>query len=150
MIQKIFGLTILIFVCALFLFSVTGCEGAGKNDREAREKLEATLTEWNTNGTYPISETDVDTTGYLKEWSFKYAKMIIVFDGLKAHPVISRSVLERIAVEWYGSYPENIKPRFKLKVTAYIDAISNDAEWGWTEVDKKGKPETHWYKTDVY
>lgn len=150
MIQRTLGLTVLLFVCALFLFSAVGCEGASKNDREARDKLEATLTEWNANGDYPIPEKDVDTTGYLKEWSFKYAKMNIVFDGSKAHPVMSRSVLEKIAVQWYNSYPANQTPRFKLRVTAYHDAINEDAEWGWTEVDKEGKPETHWYKTDVY
>lgn len=119
-------------------------------DRTAQAKLHLRLQEWNENGTFPISEPAFDTTGFLKEWRFKYSKLYITFDGNKAHPVTSRSVMETIALEWYELYPENRKPRFTLVVRAFKDTESSSTEWGFCRILKDGRAEVHWYATDVY
>lgn len=119
-------------------------------DKEVQVSLDEKLTEWNENGTFPLADYDINTTGYLKEWHFNHAKLDIIFEYQKAHPVMSRYVMETIAVEWYKLYPEDRKPRFNLAVYAYVEEVSHNTEWGWSEVDKKGKPESHWYRTYIY
>jgi len=120
-------------------------------DREVVDKLCAKLKDWNENG-FPISDTSAIelTKANLKEWRFKYAKLYLVFDGEKAHPVIARMVLERIATEWYSTYTPNMKPRFVLEIRAFDDIESMDTEWGICKVKSDGSLETHWYPTDVY
>jgi hypothetical protein len=150
MFSKAFVVTIISLLAAVLLLSGTACEGAGALDRETREAFDLKLKEWNENGTFPIPDTSVDTKGYLKEWDFRYSKLSLVFDSQVAHPVDSRSVMETIGVEWWRTYPENIKPRFILRVFAYKDLKSNDAEWGMCKIKRDGTPEVHWYATDVY
>lgn len=149
MIQRIVFIALLTLLC-ISLLAGTGCEGASKRDREVRAKLEEKLKEWNENGTFPIPEENVETTGNLKEWYFKYNNLYLIFDSTKAHPVTSRGVMEIIAVEWHNLYPENLKPRFILEVYAFKDVKASDSEWGKCKIKKDGSAEVHWYATDVY
>ena len=138
-----------VLIAGLIMFP--GCEGAGRLDQEVRDKMEVKLKEWNETG-FPVKDQSLkeSTIGNLKEWNFKYAKLFLVFDTQKAHPVTTRDVLETIGKQWYDTYPGNIKPRFQLEIRAFKDIQSSDAEWGFTKILKDGTPETHWYPTDVY
>jgi len=142
------GLSCTEFSCLDLVRSASG--DATYLDRTAQAKLHLRIEEWNENGTFPTGYDDLDTTGYLKEWRFKYSRLYIMFDGNKAHPVTSRSVLEAIAIEWYELYPENRKPRFTLVVRAFKDTESSNTEWGFCKILKDGRAEIHWYATDVY
>jgi hypothetical protein len=150
MFRRVLSITLLSIMATFLTVTAIGCEGASRLDQETRDKLDAKLTEWNENGTFPIPETDIKTEGYLKSWKFKYNRLYLVFNSRNAHPVNSRSVMETVAVEWYNTYPANIKPRFILQVFAYIDEQAHENEWGMTKIKKGGTPETHWYATDVY
>jgi len=142
---------ILLFMLNIIQVGLTGCEGSRKLDGEVRDKLETKLLDWNENG-FPISDRSAieQTKGNLLEWRFKYAKLFLIFDSQKTQPVIGRMVLEAVALEWYETYPSNIKPRFTMEVRAFHDIDSHDNEWGFCKVKKTGDLETHWYPTDVY
>jgi hypothetical protein len=148
---RLFSTLICVFLFIVIFICLPGCEGAGKMDRQVRDELDAKLKDWNQNG-FPIADPSAigQTKANLKEWRFKYAKLFLVFDSQKAHPVMAKMVLEAIAMGWYGGYPANIKPRFILEVRAFHDIESHDNEWGVCKVLRDGSPETHWYPTDVY
>jgi hypothetical protein len=150
MLNKYFLAIILIFVLGTLLVGLAGCEGASKLDAEVRDKMEAKIAEWNENG-FPVADPSLveQTKGNLLEWRFKYAKLYLIFNSQKAHPVTSRYVLEAVAMDWYHTYPANIKPRFTLEVRAFHDMESHDNEWGFCKIKRGGNPEVHWYKTDV-
>lgn len=140
----------LMFV-AIFFVSALACEGANRMDAEVRAKMEDKLAKWNEEG-FPIPDKAAipNTIGNLKSWRFKYAKLFIVYDPQKAHPVDQRAIVETIATEWWKTYPENMKPRFTLEVRGFDAIDDNENESGRTYVNKKGEIETHWYGTDVY
>jgi hypothetical protein len=149
MIPRIISIMLVMVLCISILAMVTGCEGSSKRDKEIRATLDEKIKDWNTNGTFPVAESGWATEGVLKEWEFKYNKLTLIFDSTKAHPVDSRGVMEIIAKEWHDLYPENLKPRFTLVITAFKDAKDGTSEWGKVEVRKDGKHEVHWYATQT-